>query len=108
MLGEPAAPRQVTTTSLAAAVQALTDGDGGIDLRFSARALMDATSDAVVVVRADGVIVQILSSTVFGYTPSQLLGRSFLTICQADEHPGLLQTMQALLAMNAGTATRQA
>lgn len=100
--GAGGAPSGHNDQSGATAVQALTDGDGGIDLRFSARALMDATSDAVVVVRADGVIVQILSSTVFGYTPSQLLGRSFLTICQADEHPGLLQTMQALLAMNAG------
>ena len=38
-------------------------------------------------------------STAFGYTPAQLLGRSLLTICHTDEHPGLLQTMQALLMM---------
>ena len=70
-------------------------------MRFSARSLMDATSDAMVEVRPDGVVVQVLSSTAFGYTPAQLLGRSILTICFTEEHPALLQTMQALLAMNA-------
>ena len=78
----------------------LTDGDGGSDLRFSARSLMDATSDAMVELRPDGVVVQVLSSTAFGYTPSQLLGRSILTICYTEEHPALLQTMQALLMLN--------
>ena len=78
----------------------LTDGAGGPDLRFTAQSLMDATSDAVVELRGDGVIVSMLSSSAFGYTASQLLGRSFLTICHTDEHPGLLQTMQALLLMH--------
>ena len=78
----------------------LTDGDGGSDLRFSARSLMDATSDAMVELRPDGVVVQVLSSSAFGYTPAQLLGRSILTICYTDEHPALLQTMQALLMLN--------
>ena len=80
--------------------RSLTDGDGGSDLRFSARTLMDATSDAVVELRPDGVVVQMLSSTAFGYTPAQILGRSFLSICHTDEHPAILQTMQALLMMN--------
>ena len=57
------------------------------------------TIDAFVEVRPDGVVVQMLSSTAYGYTPAQLLGRSLLTICHTDEHPGLLQTMQALLMM---------
>ena len=69
------------------------------EARFSAHALIDATSDAFVEVRPDGVVVQMLSSTAYGYTPAQLLGRSLLTICHTDEHPGLLQTMQALLMM---------
>ena len=80
--------------------RSLTDGDGGSDLRFSALTLMDATSDAVVELRPDGVVVQMLSSTAFGYTPAQILGRSFLSICHTDEHPAILQTMQALLMMN--------
>ena len=41
-----------------------------------------------------------MSSSAFGYTPAQLLGRSILTICYTDEHPALLQTMQALLMLN--------
>ena len=69
------------------------------DTRFTTRALIDATSDAFIEVRPDGVVVQMLSSTAFGYTPAQLLGRSLLTICHTDEQPGLLQTMQALLMM---------
>ena len=69
------------------------------DARFTTRALIDATSDAFIEVRPDGVVVQMLSSTAFGYTPAQLLGRSLLTICHTDEQPGLLQTMQALLMM---------
>ena len=76
----------------------------GADTRFSAHALIDATSDAFVEVRPDGVVVQMLSSTAFGYTPAQLLGRSLLTICHTDEHPGLLQTMQALLMMACASA----
>ena len=38
-----------------------------------------------------------MTSAAFGYTPTQLLGRSLFTICHADEHSHLIQTMQALL-----------
>ena len=65
-------------------------------------ALMDATGDAFLEVRADGVIVNFLSSTVFGYAPSELLGRSILTVCHPDDHAALLQTLQALLVLHAG------
>ena len=65
-------------------------------------ALMDASGDAFCEVRADGVIINFLSSTVFGYLPSELLGRSILTVCHPDDHAGLLQTLQALLVLHAG------
>ena len=68
-----------------------------IDSHFSLRPLVDATNDAVVELRPDGIVVQMLSSTAFGYTPVQILGRSFLSICHTDDHPDILQTMQALL-----------
>ena len=61
--------------------------------------LMDAAGDSFVEVRPDGVIVRMLSSHAFGYTPAQLLGRSFLSVCHKDDHAGLLQTLQALLLM---------
>ena len=38
-----------------------------------------------------------LSSTACGCTPSEILGRSFLSICHTDEQTAILQTMQALL-----------
>jgi len=62
-------------------------------------AVGDAAGDAFVEVRADGVVVQMLSSTAFGYSPAQLLGRTLLTIVHPDDLTGLHQTFAALLAM---------
>ena len=66
--------------------------------------VVDATGDAFVEVRADGVVVRVLSSSAFGYSPPQLLSRSLLTIVHPDEHSDLLQTLQALLMMASARA----
>ena len=67
-------------------------------------ALMDAAGDAFVEVTAEGMVVRVLGTAVFGYTPDQLVGRSFFSLCHPDDSMGLLQTMQALLLMASAQA----
>jgi hypothetical protein len=62
-------------------------------------ALMDAAGDSFIEVCADGVVVRMLTSSAFGYTPPQLVGRSLLNIVHPDDHTGLMQTLKALLMM---------
>jgi hypothetical protein len=64
--------------------------------------LLDAAGDALLQLRPDGVVLVMHSSTAFGYTPEQLLGRSFLTICHPDDRAGLLRTVQSLVLTASG------
>ena len=66
--------------------------------RFSAMQIFDASLDALLELRPDGVIVKIMTSTAFGYSAADLLGRSLYTICYRDDCHPLLQTFEALLA----------
>lgn len=59
--------------------------------------LMDCTGDGFLEVSSDGLILRMLTSTALGYTSSELLGTSWLSICHPEDQAGLLQTMHALL-----------
>ena len=48
-------------------------------------------------------VARLLGKNVFGYEPTELVGRSILGIFHPDDHESFVQTARALLAMAAGS-----
>lgn len=105
-LGMPAAGGTAAAAALqyapaAAAAYGTAAGGAVTSCGLLSSRMLDAMGDAMVEVRGDGVVVQMLSSRVFGYGPAELLGRSILTVFHPTEHAPMLQTLRGILALAA-------
>lgn len=58
------------------------------------------TLESVFVVRADSVVLQLISPGAFGYTPQQLVGQPLAAITVPAEHANLLQALQVLVKVH--------
>lgn len=67
-------------------------------------ALVQAMGCTVLELRADLLVLSVLSTSALGYRPQELVGSSLLNVLHPEEHSALVQTTQALMAMAAGAA----
>jgi len=65
--------------------------------------VVEACGDALIELQDTFVVSRLLGKNVFGYEPTELVGRSILGIFHPDDHESFVQTARALLAMAAGS-----
>merc|ERR1712129_426934 len=65
--------------------------------------VLEACGDALIEMQDTFIVARLLGKNAFGYEPSELEGKSILSILHPADHRPFVQTARALLAMAAGT-----